>query len=215
MPRTANQSLPMVFVKIKGLKKGSKDLYFECKKKIGDGYQIEPGTESITNIEGAVTKIGSSEYTHEGEVIKFVEMYLNDGVEVMKLTLGLNNLTTSLLNSLRGCEKVGVVKLSIYRNKAGYPSIFVTNDGERTEWAWKHEDLGKMVEVHKVGNQTVVDSSVRDAFLLEELQYIEIVGEVPETSINKTVETAVENVAGHDMPLVGEEPLDSEDDLPF
>ena len=216
MPVGAGNSLPTIYAKIKGLKKGSKELFFECKVKKGDTY-VDYTDQVVTNIEGTLMKVEAKNYEYEGETIDYLEFLFNDGVNRIKLSLGLNGMTTGILNSLIGCESIGNVAISIYRNAKGYPAAYVTNNGEKTEWSWDIEKLKSMVDVVKVGNKDVIDSSARDAFLLEEIKNLKIKGEepakVPQASANNVV--AVENVAGVDVPFAETTNHDENDDLPF
>jgi hypothetical protein len=73
------------------------------------------------------------------------------------------------LNSLAGAEQLGDVKLALYINKKGFKSVWVENNGERTEWKYPITDQMDMVEEikNKAGEVLQKDYSALEQFYID------------------------------------------------
>ena len=136
------------FFRINGLKKGStpEELYFKGQKH--DGKEYVDIDEKPTFIEGTLKEVTPRSFEYEGRTIRSFKVVLEDFDGRYSLDTGFSSLGVNILNTLAAADNIGKVKLSLYTNKKGYPSIFVSlNDSsELPKWKWTFEELDKKVE---------------------------------------------------------------------
>lgn len=155
------------FAKIQGLKKGSKELYFEVKTK-EDG-ELVVIKEKPTKIEGYLEKIEMRKFEYDGKVHDDIKLIMKDNGEVYFISVGLNSMSRNIFNSLATVELFGKIAISVYFNKKGFPTSFITNDGAKTPWKYTFEELNAKVEDIKNSKGEVLqrDYSELDRFYLE------------------------------------------------
>ena len=86
-----------LYVKLVGLKKGSKECFFEFKKKTGDNYEV---VDKNNAFDGGVEKIGYKEIEVEGKKKPVLEIILRDDFaqERYLLNLGMTNVSRQLIS---------------------------------------------------------------------------------------------------------------------
>lgn len=155
------------FAKVKGLKKGEKEIYFEVRTK-EDG-ELKILKDKPTKIEGYLQKIELKKFEYEGKVHDEIKFIMKDDGEVYFVSFGMNSLSRGILNSLASIELFGKIGIAVYFNKAGFSSSFITNDGAKTGWKYDMKELNQKVEVIKNSKGEVVskDYSELDKYYLE------------------------------------------------
>lgn len=123
-----------LFVKLLGTRKGDDYPYFEIVK--GD----EVVETDCTFIEGTIQKIELGDYEYEGKTIDTFKMYLVDEWETLIRSCSWNSISRSVINSLANLENKQVkVNISVYVNKAGYKSVYVTHNWQPIGWKFDYE----------------------------------------------------------------------------
>jgi hypothetical protein len=212
-------SLPTTFFKIIGQKAGSTEIYFQGRTKVGDKY--EEIAEKPNTIYGHLTGVSVKEYEWEGEKKKSVRLVLDDANERIILEGGFSNLMINVLNTIAGnAAPVDKLRLNVYIDKNGYPSIGIAIDDQEwkdNNWKWDYnKKLKPLIEQvkNKAGKVTSVDKTELIDFLHKEVEGKKFQDNVAGNPPAKTA-PATET---HPLPRagevsVGEEDLD--DDLPF
>ena len=149
------------WIKIRGLKKGEPEAYFEVKK--GEDLQ------TASYVEGHITKLEASGYEFEGKFRNTFNLTLQDDEGSYILQSAFTNIGRTILNSLAGAEQLGDIKLSLYINKKGFKSVWVENNGERTEWKYPIDEQMDMVEEvkNKAGEVLQKDYSALEQFYID------------------------------------------------
>jgi hypothetical protein len=160
-------------LKIKTKEDGKKiDPCFVISEKIDDKWVH--GTKKCTQVAGTIRKIVHGQYEWEGELVDTVTLYLEDkeaddgNGEIYKIDFSYNILSKSVFNSLLGIKDMsGVVTISLYKNKSGYPAASVKLNDEKVDWAYRLEDLPEAPKVKFKGKEmtdyTEVDAFFRNA----------------------------------------------------
>jgi enoyl-[acyl-carrier-protein] reductase (NADH) len=67
---------------------------------------------------------------------------------------------------------IGKVKISVYKNKKGYNSTYIENNGQKLEWKYQPEFLNAKVEKlqNKKGEVVSTDFTELDAFFKQQIQ---------------------------------------------
>jgi len=113
--------------------------FFITKHKV-EGKWVEK--EKFTKLTAEPFDIELGSYQWQNAPVDTVTMQLMDGVEKIQLEFNLDSgLSRALLNTLLGEEHIGTFAMSLYTNKAGYPSLGVENDGQKTNWKYKFEQF--------------------------------------------------------------------------
>lgn len=111
--------------------------FFSEMKKSGDVW--EPISQD-TFLEGKLIKIEKSSYDYKKGKQTLTQntfkLKIDGGDETYSVDFNYNYYTRSMLNALSSIEDFSntTVKISIYRNKDGFVSIYTTADGEKSEW---------------------------------------------------------------------------------
>lgn len=209
------------YVKLVGLKKGSKECFFEFKKKEGDKYVI---VENNASFDGNVEKISYKEIEVEGKKKPILEIVLRDDYsqERYLLNLGMTNIARQLISCLTTADKIESLSFWTKMGDNGFP-VFVTKangNQDKLQWGLDMKALSeKYVTEHKIAGDIIRDYSELDKYLLGTVlpTVIEKVVGLPKASI-MTAKDPIEQVTKADIYKVSEESTseDEEDtDLPF
>ena len=214
-----------LYVKLVGLKKGSKECFFEFKKKEGDKYVV---IENNSSFDGGVEKIGYKEIEVEGKKKPVLEVILRDDYaqERYLLNLGMTNIARQLISCLTTADKIESLSFWTKMGDNGFP-VFVTKangNQEKLQWCLDMKALSeKYVNEHKIAGDIIRDYSELDKYLLGTVlpTVIEKVVGLPKASI-MTAKDPIEQVAKEDVyratfiSLNKESTSEEEDDdLPF
>lgn len=112
--------------------------YFAEQKKEGDSW-LDSGDDTF--LEGRVIGIekGSYEYKKGKKTLtqNTFKIKIDGGEEVYVIGFNYNYYSRNILNTIAAIQDLGsaVIKMSVYRNKDGFVSVYTTVDGEKTDWA--------------------------------------------------------------------------------
>lgn len=116
-------------------------------------------TATVKSIDGNITGVQYTENEYEGNKIRGFRITLdaNDGVGL--LSIGFTSLGRSIMNSLLGLKGADNVKISLYKNKKGYDSVYVTQGGQKADWAidMKAPELTPEVVKDAEGNDVLIN----------------------------------------------------------
>lgn len=135
--------------------------YFSVTQRNEEGKYVE--TTRATSVCGALTGLRVSESSYQGTPYSRIAISLSDKGENYVLDLRHNISTRSLFNSLFSFQNKGALSVEIYRNKAGYTSYALKENGEALHWKHKLEDLPK-VEEKTIGRKKFVDTTALEQF---------------------------------------------------
>lgn len=176
-------------------------------------------TEACTGMKGQLTSINIKNYMWEGKEKQSMEFTLihETGIKMI-VTIPFNNMSRSMLNSLAGCDSIGVLDFNATRwAKKGadkkYPTLFVTNNGQKVSWKYKMEELPPVESIkNKKGEVVSVDDSDANEFWKLVIQN-EITPKI------HSPQEAKREMAHADVPekkgYTSEQAADPSDDLPF
>lgn len=147
----SNTSQNSTFAKLKINKETDTPVFYKVEKK-GDQW-VE--TQSFNKAEGFLKGIKVETYTWENKEKMSMKITLQEqsSDEQIIITAGFNNATRSMLNSIAGCEKIGLLELKCAKWGKGekkYPTIFVSNNGQKTAWKYRMDEIP---EIEKVTNK--------------------------------------------------------------
>ena len=207
-----DSTLPTTFFKINGLKQGSKEIFFEGKKKEGSEY--ETISEKPTNLFGHLTEVSVKEFEWEDEKHKVVKLVLDSAEDRVILEGGFSNVMVNLVNTIAGnANPIDKMDLGVYISKTGYPSLSIKIDDQSWEdnnWKYDYKKkLKPLIEEVKTskGKITGYDKTELVDFLVKEIEskafQAKIAGKPPKQTV--AVETPEVEV--------GDDGL--QDDLPF
>lgn len=214
-----------LYVKLVGLKKGSKECFFEFKKKEGDKYVV---VENNSSFDGGVEKIGYKEIEVEGKKKPVLEIILRDDYaqERYLLNLGMTNIARQLISCLTTADKIESLSFWTKMGDNGFP-VFVTKangNQDKLQWGLDMKALSeKYVTEHKIAGDIIRDYTELDKYLLGTVlpTVISKVVALPKASI-MTAKDPIEQVAKEDVyratfiSLNKESTSEEEDDdLPF
>lgn len=146
------------YYKISGGKKDEKP-FFGKKGTKEQNYKV---IEEFDTFEGNLLDIELGEYEFEGKKKETIKLSFEDGIGKDILEGSLNtSIMRSMLNTFAGGDFNKPFTMKLYLNKEGYPSIYITQGGERASWKYESSQLPK-VEVVKLKNGTEIkdDSDV-------------------------------------------------------
>jgi len=169
-----NNSTNLVIVKPVDRDADKKDIqkpYFTAMRKI-DGKWVKD-TETYTSVFGKLTKVELENFEYKGDVNKVAKFYLEDENETYLLDLRYNVPSRGFFNSVLGLQTHENLKVSYYRNKAGYPAFYLTQNGVATNWAFTKEELPVPPKVMFKG-KLHTDFSETDAFYEKQLQELAV-----------------------------------------
>jgi hypothetical protein len=205
-------------MKVKGLKHGEK-VHIEQTKPLGDKQYVTL-EETIDRIGGSFHELRFRKYTHQGDEITEVQLWLKDPKagakgEMYAVSMNMNSVSRSLLNALLSIEgPIGNLELRFYNKKDnGYANIYIEHNGAKIGWKYKQDEVSHLIVSNTVSKkgQTVVE---KDFFKLDEFFIKEATEQIiPKGRQSTPRATTVETGA---VP-VGDEPYNEtpSDDLPF
>lgn len=210
----SENTLPTTFFKIKGLKKGSTEIFFEGKEKVGENYEVIKDQPS--KLFGHLTEVSIKEFEFEDETHKVVRLVIDSADDRVILEGGFSNVMINLVNTLAGNkEAIDKIELGVYISKKGYPSMSISINGgtwEDNDWKFNYvKDLKPLIEETKDKKGKVVDWDKTEliAFLQKEIESDDFQGKVkgnpPKAEVKPQPEPSVD---------VGD-PVGGKDDLPF
>lgn len=141
--------------------------FFSVTKKVDGKWTKDP--ETYTNVSGTLSKVELEQNDYQGDINKVAKIYLKDGDDLYLLDLRYSIASRGLFNSLLGLKEYTNVKVSIYRNKAGYLSYYVRQNESDVAWAFTREQVPAPVKVMFKGKERS-DFSDIDSFYEGKLQ---------------------------------------------
>jgi len=171
----SENTLPTTFFKINGLKKGSTEIFFEGKTKVGDSYvKID---EKPSKIFGHLTSVSVKEFEFEEETHKAVRFVIDSADDRVILEGGFSNVMVNVINTLAGnTEAIDKVEFGVYISKTGYPSISISiNGGTWEDNKWKFDYAKKLKPLieetkDKKGKVVSTDKTSLIDFLVKEIE---------------------------------------------
>jgi len=162
----STESKNNIFVKLKIDKDTDTPFFYRMEKK-GETW-VE--SETYTKAEGYLKGIKVETYTWEGKEKQSMKITLQDpnADGAIVISAGFNNMTRSMLNSIAGCDVIGLLELKAAKWGKGekkYPTIFVQNNGQKTGWKFTMAELPQVEQVkNKKGEVVSVDDSEANDF---------------------------------------------------
>ena len=154
MGLSTGNSEQKTFVNIKGLKKGSEEIFFTKSVKKDGKWQNEG---KFPKLEGKLRSMNFEEKEYDGNKYKVCNLeVVDDGVYILQFSLN-SNCGRNIVNSILGQDKVNDIAISVYFNKNGYASSYVEVEGERAEWFLSLDEQKELVEITKNKKGEVVD----------------------------------------------------------
>lgn len=207
------------YVKLVGLKKGSKECYFEFKQKQGDNYVVVDKTQAF---DGTLEHIKSKEIEHEGKKKPVLEISLRDDVagERYLLNLGMSNIARSLISSLNSAETLSSLSFWTKMGDNGFPILVTKANGsdQKLQWSLDMKELSaKYVTEHKVDDEIIRSYKALDQYLLADILpgIISKIVQQPKASIMTKKDTALEEVTKANVYESSNSEEEADDDLPF
>jgi hypothetical protein len=219
MARGSNgvDGLELFFMKVKGLKHGEK-VHIEQTKPLGDKQYVTL-EETIDRIGGSFHELKFRTYTHQGDNITEVQIWLKDPKagakgEMYAISLNMNSVARSILNALLSIDgPIGNLELRFYNKKDnGYANVYIEHNGAKIGWKYKQDEVSHLIVSNTVSKkgQTVVE---KDYFKLDEY----FIKEATDVIVPKGRQSAPRATAEASNAPQVEEPYNeaSSDDLPF
>jgi len=194
-----------VFLKIKGLKKGSEKVFITQSKKTDSGWVTEG---EFKGIEGEFKSLDFTTNEFEGKTYDVAILTLfNDGVDY-KLQLSLNSgVGRGIVNSIVSNKSIDIVKVEIYMNKEGRPSAMVYVNNDKASWALSWDEQMELSEITKNKKGEVVDSDYSALIA----KFKELAAEVKIGLMDRSIPSPIQEAA----KKVAVEEEDDDDNLPF
>ena len=195
-----------VFLKIKGLKKGSEKVFITQSKKTESGWVTEG---EFKGIEGEFKSLDFVTNEFEGKTYEVAILTLyNDGVDY-KLQLSLNSgVGRGIVNSIVSNKSIDVVKVEVYiASKTGRPSAMVYVNNDKATWALTWDEQMELSEITKNKKGEVVDSDYSALIA----KFKELASEVKIGLMDRSIPSPIQEAA----KKVAVEEEDDDDDLPF
>lgn len=216
----AQKSSSRTFVKIAGLKKGSDKVYFTTSVKGEDGKWGNQG--EFPGISGYFKGFSITDKEYDGNKYKEFQLTITDAGEDFCLTGSLNsNIWRGIVNTLAGSSPLGWLEFSVGVNKKGYPSCWIKNGGENTEWAISWEKQTELVDTitNKKGEVVSRDYDELIEALVKAMSKVEamegnLIDSIPEDDYAK-METAASQVEASKAKAKAMVEGEEDDDLPF
>ena len=205
------------YVKLVGLKKGSKECFFEFKQKKGDKYEV---VDKQQTFEGLLETIKVKEIEHEGKKKPVLEIILRDDIAAERyfLNMGMSNISRQLISCLHSAESLNHLSFWTKMGDNGFP-ILVTkanNSSDKLQWGLDMKELSaKYVTEHKVGDDIIRVYKELDNYLLTQILpgVISKIVQQPKASIMTVKDSVPAEVVKPNVYEASEE--ESDDDLPF
>jgi hypothetical protein len=166
----------------------------------------EEGAEKTLNdgredgLSGKIVGVSAKTYDYKGDEKLSGKIILEDksANEIYFIQFGQSSVARNLINSLAGINQPGEIELGLYINKRGHATISVTNNGDKTEWAWhpgNDQDNDYVNKIEWVHNKKKKKDEP-DFWELDKWLFLEVLG--------KDIKARVE--AARKADPVGEEP---------
>ncbi len=144
-----------------------------------DGKKVEKWqkTSEVKDVSGTLTKVECSKREWEGQEYDVIKVTLTDYEkdESYLLDLRQNSVARNIYNSILSLKTFDNVSVGLYEKKGSgdnagkkFPAVSVKQGGNRTEWAFKLDELPEIKKV-KVGKKVAIDSSELDEFYVKHL----------------------------------------------
>lgn len=128
------------YYKIDGGKKDFKP-FFGKKGSKEQGYEV---IEKFDTFEGSLLDIELGSYEFEGKKKDTIKLSFEDGIGKDIVEGSLNTgIMRSILNTFAGSDFNKPYTMKMYLNKEGYPSIYITQGGERASWKYESSQVPK------------------------------------------------------------------------
>jgi len=148
---TTNQE-SATYYKLSAGKKDEKP-FFGKKGSKTDNYKV---VEEHDAFEGSLLNIELGEYEFEGKKKDTIKLTFEDTLGKCIVEGSLNTgIMRSILNTFAGGDFNKPFVMKLYLNKEGYPSVYITQGGERASWKYEATQLPK-VEIVKLKNGTEI-----------------------------------------------------------
>lgn len=204
----SNTSQNSTFVKLKINKETDTPVFYKMEKK-GDSW-VE--SEQFNKAEGVLKGIKVETYTHEGKEKMSMKITLQDGDEQIIVSAGFNYATRSMLNSIAGCNSIGLLELKAAKWGKGekkYPTIFVTNNGQKTSWKYQMADIPEVEHVKNKKGEIVSSDDTDVNVFFKNLIEIDINPKTTnEFEVEREMKSTGQEKVREDMPKI-------DDGLPF
>jgi hypothetical protein len=154
---TTNQE-SATYYKLQAGKKDEKP-FFGKKGSKADNYKV---IEEHDAFEGSLLNIELGDYEFEGKKKDTIKLTFEDTLGKCIVEGSLNtSIMRSILNTFAGGDFNKPFVMKLYLNKEGYPSVYITQGGERASWKYETTQLPK-VEIIKMknGNEIKDDTDV-------------------------------------------------------
>lgn len=204
------------YTKLQGLKKGSKECYFEFKTKVESGYEVADKSNSV---DGVVERLEHKTFEYEGKKKDLIELVLRDDNEHERyvINFGVNNISRQFLSCLSGASNVTRLRLNVFMGDKGFPIFLTYANGDSKHLNWNHDfsELNKeLVPEVKVNGDTVKDySKINELFLSEVLE--EAVSKITPAEKPMPVSSMETSAGSAEETTYEDESEEEEDDLPF
>ena len=162
-PKNSGGGKPMLFLSLKAKVDAENKPYFIQSEKRDNGWAL---TNEFDTLEGMISgaKIEEKDLKEHGKK-KFFVLYIEYEEGVMKVDMSHNAITYSIINSLASCvDKISDFSIGVWRAKTeNEKGTFyngrakVLKGGEKTEWAFRWEDVPRKEPVMSKGKQMVKD----------------------------------------------------------
>ncbi len=137
-----NDSSQVNYMRMVGLKKDEKEVFFAKNTKQNGEYVLEGKWSKLEGKLKAV-KIESRETEKYGVKYNCKIEIVDNAIYVLEVPMG-SMIGTSIVNSLCSKEKANDISISLYINKKGYKSVWVELDGEQAKWAMPYEEVNAL-----------------------------------------------------------------------
>ncbi len=153
---------------------------FEVSKKGADGKYavLAAPNNTATRVSGHLISASPKENTHEGKLIRSINLTLQDGDDVYFVSVGETFLGRNLYNSLLGLKTFDEVEIGLYQskpkpgavNKTGFASVALRQKGElvRGPYDPKGDEMPKTKKV-RVNGKDQTDTEALDNWFREKM----------------------------------------------
>ena len=142
---------------------------FDASEKVDEKWVLK---DTYSQVTGNIKSVDVHTEVYEGSEKHSVKIFLSDDTanETYLLDLRMNILNRSMLNALINLKSTENVNISLYKNKKGYNSSCVRQNGEMVGWKHDYKSLPVPVEIlhPKTGVKIQSDYTEVDEFFLSE-----------------------------------------------
>lgn len=231
----------MYFLNIQAKKDNKLNPHFRVQKK--EENQIIT-LKDETEVSGYLYKIAHGSYEYESKTQRTISMHLVDGDDEFKIELNINtNTGRNIMNRVIATQEFGWVVIRVYLKDEKYVSVFMENDQNRMEWAYKPDDVkhlvkevpdpadpSKKIKIYHELNSMLLDKWIAHEPIVAENArkkgFIKEADQKKETEEKSNPEpgsklqeefdkTAAPHPNDYKPPIEQKPPVDDNDDLPF